>query len=310
MRTIDPFTPSFENCGIVSAVTLGTYDGVHIGHAGILRRVVRRAKETGTRSVVVTFDRHPSALLNRASFPGLLTSTGEKLDFFESAGIDITCILTFTEQVARMTAEEFIHTYLLGCLGMKWLVVGYDHGFGRNRGASTNDLRLHAADEGFFLDVVPPITRGGVPVKSSVIRSQIREGDMENAATLLGRDYSLSGTVIHGSGLGKSLGFPTANLRADDPEKLIPKAGVYAGRVSFDDIETRCLISSGPRPTFGIEEEAIEVHIPDYTGDLYGKHLRIGFSKRLRDIVKFPSKEDLIQQVRLDIAALNHLIVS
>jgi len=310
MRIITTFSPSRRNCGIVSAITLGTFDGVHIGHREILKRVVRRAHESDIESVVVTFDRHPSAVLNRNPLPGLLTTLEEKLEFFACAGIDVTCILEFTERTAAMRAEDFIREYLVGCLGMKWFVVGYDHRVGRGRGASPDDLRQHATELGFSLEIVEPVIRGGTPVKSSVIRVKILGGDIEGASELIGREYSLSGIVVHGTGMGTKVGVPTANIQPDVREKLIPGAGVYAGWVTRDTRKAPCVISIGSRPTFGIAEEAIEVHIPGFSGDLYGERLLIGFSRKLREILRFQSREALVKQIQRDIETLHHLIVS
>ena len=310
MRIIEKFSPSYRNCGIISAVTLGTFDGVHIGHHEILKRLVRRARESRIEAVVITFDRHPSLVLNRNTFPGLLTTKEEKTGFFVSAGIDVTCVLEFTEQIAAMSAEEFIREYLVGCLGMKWFVVGYDHGFGRDRMVSPDDLRRYGTELGFSLEIVDPVIRDGTPVKSSVIRAMIHDGDMTGAAKLMGREYSFSGIVVQGTGMGRAIGIPTANIQPEVREKLIPGQGVYIGWVLLDGRKTPCVISIGPRPTFEISEETIEVHIPDFSGDVYGKHFYVGFIRKMRDIIRFESREALVEQIQRDIKTLHHHIVS
>jgi riboflavin kinase/FMN adenylyltransferase len=193
---------------------------------------------------------------------------------------------------------------------MRWFVVGYDHGFGRDREASPNDLRRYAEELGFSLEIVEPVVREGTPVKSSVIRDMVRRGDIEGASELLGREYSLRGIVVHGTGMGRIIGVPTANIQPDVPEKLAPGAGVYAGWAVRDSRRAPCVISIGPRPTFGIAEETIEAHIPGFHGDLYGKHLRIEFSRKLREIIRFESSEALVEQIQRDIETLHHLIVS
>ena len=302
MNVCRDFAPSQPYCGIQSAVTLGTFDGVHIGHRHILQRVVEHARKTGEKAVVVTFDRHPSEVLNPEASPGLLTTQAEKMELFAEAGIDSTFILTFTEQIARMTAESFMKEYFIDCLGMTCFIVGYDHGFGKDRKASTKELREYAQRLNFCLEIVKPVVRGGTIVKSSTIRVLIQEGKVRSASTLLGRDYSLRGKVIHGQGMGKKIGIQTANLLLEDPEKILPLAGVYSGWVEFDGKRLSALIAIGPRPTFGELEEAIEVHIPGYTGDLYGQKLHIGFSDRLRKIIKFDAPESLVEQIQRDIA--------
>ncbi len=310
MKIIQRFKPSDSTCEKSSTVTLGTFDGVHAGHAEILGRVAAHSIRSGTTGVVVTFHRHPAAVLGKDSSPNLLTTNEEKLALFESAGIDTTCVLEFTESIAGMHAEEFIREYLVSCLGMKHFVVGYDHGFGRGRGGTTEELKQYADRFAFELEIVPPVLRDGREVKSSIIRAMLREGDVSGAAILLGRDYSISGSVVHGAAQGRKLGFPTANIVPDDPGKIVPAPGVYAGWVEIDGKRKRAVISIGPRPTFGISEEALEVHIPDFDKDLYGVIITTGFTRRLREIIKFESQRDLIEQIRRDIEAVPDHIVS
>ncbi|MFA6470954.1 MAG: bifunctional riboflavin kinase/FAD synthetase [Candidatus Latescibacterota bacterium] len=295
------FTPSQPFCGIQSAVTLGTFDGAHIGHMQILNRVVEHARKNGEQAVVVTFDTHPISVLNPEVSPGMITTLDEKIELFSKAGIDSTFILTFTKQIASMSAELFIKEYFIDCLGMTCFIVGYDHGFGKDRKASTKELREYAHRLNFCLEIVKPVMRGGTVVKSSIIRSQILEGKVGTAAKLLGRDYSFKGKVIHDRGIGKNIGIPTANLLKEDPEKILPLSGVYAGWVEFEGKKLHAVISIGPRPTFNSSEEAIEVHIPGYNGDLYGQYLNVGFSDRLREIRKFDSGESLVEQIKKDI---------
>jgi riboflavin kinase / FMN adenylyltransferase len=305
MRIIEGFSPSQGSCGLDSAVTLGTFDGVHIGHQEILGRVIRRAGESHIDSVVVTFDRHPSAVLKPESFPGLLTTLDEKIEAFSRAGIQVTCILTFTEEIAAMSAGDFIRDYLVGCLGMKWFVAGYDHGFGRGRGASSEEFERYAAEYGFSLETVEPVIHSGTLVKSSEIRVRISKGDVAVAASLLGREYSLRGTVVHGTGEGRKIGFPTANLLPDSPDKLIPGKGVYEGKAVFGETRAPCVISIGPRPTFGPSPETIEAHIPGFSGNLYDTALTLEFTRRLRDITAFASAASLAEQIRRDIDSIH-----
>lgn len=295
------FAPTQPFCGIRSAVTLGTFDGVHVGHRQILKRVVEYSRKSGDKAVVVTFDKHPISVLNPENSPGMLTTLNEKIELFAEAGIDSTFILTFTQQIARMSAELFIKEYFIDCLGMTCFIVGYDHGFGKDRKASTKELREYAHHLKFCLEIVKPVIRCGTIVKSSTIRSRILEGKVGAAATLLGRNYSFRGKVIHGQGIGNNIGIPTANLLKEDLEKILPLSGVYAGWVELEGKKLHAVISIGSRPTFNSPEEAIEVHIPGYTGDLYGQYLHIGFYDRLREIQKFDSEESLVEQIKKDI---------
>ncbi|MHB9031330.1 MAG: bifunctional riboflavin kinase/FAD synthetase [Candidatus Latescibacterota bacterium] len=310
MKVYSNFTPSAGECGFRTALTLGTFDGVHIGHRRILERVDARAKQDGITSAVVTFDRHPSAVLHENKSPGLLTTLEEKLDIFEKSGIDYTFIIRFTEETSRIPAAAFIHDYLSGCFGMRYFIVGYDHSFGRGRAVSSENLREYGLKLGFELEVMGPVTWKGRVVNSSAIRSLIREGDVQGASALLGYEYSFLGLVVHGSGLGKSFGIPTAKILSASPEKIIPAKGVYAGWAEIEGNHFRGVISIGPRPTFDNEEEAIEIHLPGFSGDLYDKHIRVGFIHRLRDIVRFDSPEALVKQIQKDIEESKQFTVS
>jgi len=310
MKIIDRFTPSDSNCEKSSTVTLGTFGGVHTGHLEILGRVTNHARSAGTASVVMTFHRPPASVLGNDTSPNLITTNSEKLALFENAGIEIVCILEFTEAIAAMYAEDFIRDYLVTCLGMKHFVVGYDHGFGHDRGGKAGGLKKYADRYGFEIEVVPPVIRDGREVKSSIIRGMLREGDVVSASLLLGREYSITGTVVHGESLGRKLGFPTANIVPDDPGKIVPGSGVYAGWTSIAGKKHRSVISAGPRPTFDISEESLEVHIPCFEKELYGEVITVGFVRRLRDIVRFESQRDLIEQIQRDIEAVPDHIVS
>lgn len=312
MILIRDFTPSRMNCGHSSAVTLGTFDGMHIGHQRILERVVHKSEEYGVQSVVVTFDRHPASVVGRGRehAPGMLTTLEEKLQIFAESGIAVAAVLRFTEQIAGMTADLFIREYLLECLGMRAFVVGYDHGFGKNRTASSDDLPGYARTLGFDLEIIPPVMVNGVMVKSSTIRALLENGDVETVTGLLGREYSLSGEVVHGSGIGEKIGIPTANLTPGHIEKIIPAQGVYSGWAEFEGRRIQGVISIGPRPTFNISENSIEIHVPDFIGDLYGRDIRIGFIRRLRDIKPFDSPDSLVEQIRKDIEASRHFTVN
>jgi riboflavin kinase / FMN adenylyltransferase len=302
MNVYRDFAPSQPYCGIQSTVTLGTFDGVHVGHRRILKKVVEHARETGEQAVVVTFDRHPSAVLNPEAAPGILTTQAEKMELFAEAGIDSTFILTFTKQIAGMTADRFMKDYFIDCLGMACFIVGYDHGFGKDRKASTRELREYAKKLNFCLEIVKPVIRGGIIVKSSTVRALIQEGNVLLASTFLGRDYSFRGKVVHGKGRGKKIGIQTANLLLEDAEKIIPLSGIYSGWAEIDGKRLAALTAIGTRPTFGDLEDSIEVHIPGFAGNLYGQMLHVGFSDRLREIVKFDSPEELVEQIQKDIA--------
>jgi len=310
MKIYKNFKPSPKNCGIKTVATLGTFDGVHIGHRHILNRVINRAEQTGIKAVVLTFDRHPVSIIKPDFSPKLLTTLDEKLVIFEKTGIDITFVLTFTKHIADMTADQFIKEYLIDCLGMNCFIVGYDHGLGKDRAASSDKLKEHAQKLSFNLEVVQPIKREGVIVNSSTIRNHVLQGRVDLASALLGEDYSFLGQVVEGRGVGKEIGFPTANIVPKNPEKIIPANGVYAGWIKIEHKKRHAVITIGPKPTFDLKEELIEIHIPDYEADLYKRILQIGFVRKLRDIEKFESKHSLIQQIKYDIDNSRHFITN
>ncbi len=308
MKIFKEFVPSPENCGLKTVATLGTFDGVHIGHRKILEFVVSKAKQTGQEAVVLTFDKHPVSVIRPDVTPRLLTTLEEKLEIFEKSGIDSTYILAFTKKIAETTAEQFIDKYLIGCLGMEYFVAGYDHGFGKDRNTAKEKLPEYARKFDFKLEILQPVTIERVIAKSSIIRDYVLKGKVESASLFLGKNYSFEGNIVEGRGIGKKIGFPTANMLQENEEKIIPASGVYSGWIKFENEKKDALIIIGPSPTFDLEEELIEIHIPDFTGNLYGKSVRIGFVERLRDIKKFESLEKLIQQINNDIEKLKYFV--
>jgi len=303
MKVCNILSPESYCCDIKSTTTLGNFDGVHIGHRHIIKKVISSARKNGEQSAVVTFDRHPAYVLNPEHAPKLLTTLDEKMVLIESLGIDTVYIITFTRQVSEMGSEEFIRRYLINCLGMSHFIVGYDHGFGRKREGSPKNIQNLADRHHFTLEIQTPVTYDG-----SKIRTQILEGDVHGAAAFLGRDYSFPGIVISGYGLGKRIGIPTANIKSKNDEKIIPCSGVYAGWIEFDNHKRDAVISLGPQPTFNRNEEVTEVHIPGFSDDLYQKEVTVGFTRRLRNIEKFDSEQELVQQIRKDIEHLKQFI--
>jgi riboflavin kinase/FMN adenylyltransferase len=284
-----------------TAVTLGTFDGIHIGHIEILKELMRRADKSGEIATVVTFDRHPNAVLRPDQRTGLITSLDEKVDIFENIGLGMLCVISFTKYISEMRAEEFISKYLLNCLKMNYLIVGYDHGFGKQRSGSLELLENYAGRNNFTLQIQKPVIANGMIVKSSVIREYLSQGDIESVSIFLGRDYNLRGKVVKGRGVGNKIGIPTANIDITDREKIIPKNGVYAGWAEVKGKKIDAVVSIGPTPTFSREEEILEVHLFDWDGDIYGEMVNIGFVRRIRDIIKFASGKELSGAIQNDI---------
>jgi len=308
MKICRNISPVDTCCSLKTTVTLGTFDGVHIGHRYILGKVIAHAEKSGAESAVATFDRHPASVIDPAGTPPLLTTLDEKLGIFEKIGIDLVYVITFTEEMSRLTAERFVKEYLLDSLGMSHFIVGYDHGFGKDRRGSSKVLNELARKYDFTLEIQNPVIHDGIIVNSSTIRTNIKEGRVDLASELLGEDYSFRGKVVRGHGIGKKLGVPTANIAPLDAEKIIPSEGVYAGWIRVGKESRHALICIGTRPTFDDYRVSIEVHIPDYDETLYGKAVRIGFTRRLRNIEKFDSPDALVRQIRRDIEMLKQPI--
>jgi len=284
-----------------SVVALGTFDGVHLGHRSILGTAMARARAVGLDAVACTFDRHPMEIVHPDRAPVPITTVDERLALIGETGVDAVVVLGFTRELAGIEPETFVKDVLLDRLRAQEIVVGYNHRFGR---AARGDARLLedlAERFGFRAHVVPPTTVDGVAVSSTEIRSALHRGDVRSAARGLGRPYFIEGEVTSGAGRGRTLGFPTANIAPDRPP-LVAR-GVYRGRVSIQGGPHEAVVNVGVRPTFGETSLAVEAHLLDFTGDLYGRRVRLEFLTRLRDEMRFSSIEDLKAQVARDIAA-------
>ncbi|HBH02279.1 MAG TPA: hypothetical protein DDZ42_10230 [Candidatus Rokubacteria bacterium] len=300
MRTIRGLESYPPDAG-PTAVALGVFDGIHLGHRAILGRAVELARARGLEGVACTFDPHPMEVLQPGRAPLPLTTLADRLALIGGTGITTTVVIAFTREVSGMEPEAFVESVLLGVLRAREVVVGFNHRFGR---AARGDARLLEAlgpRLGLGVHVVPPTTVDGVGVSSSEIRAALAQGDLQRAARLLGRDYTVGGEVVHGAGRGQSLGFPTANIRAELPLPL--PAGVYVGRADIGSAAYTAVVNIGVRPTFGDSTSAVEAHLLDFSGDLYGRRMRLTFLRRLREERRFPSVEALRAQIAVDVAS-------
>lgn len=284
--------------------TVGTFDGVHRGHQLVLERLAARARLRGLPAVLVTFDPHPLEVVNPAAAPPLLTIGDEKTEVLAESPLDYVVVLPFTAALARFEAEDFVDRVLLERLGVRELLIGHDHGFGRARTGDASVLRALGDSRGFDVDVVEAVQgTDGRPVSSTTIRRAIAGGDLARAADGLGRPYSIGGTVRAGDQRGRTLGFPTLNLGAPSPRKLLPPEGVYAVRVATPNGTFGGMMNLGPRPTFGDVTSALEVHCFEMQGELYGARVRVDLLGRLREIQTFSGPEALRAQLAQDEAA-------
>lgn len=285
-----------------SVVTVGTFDGVHVAHREIIRDVVNRARTREGRSVVVTFDPHPKEVVPSSKGPvSLLTTLEERITLLGSLNVDLLYIIAFTREFSLLTATEFYRTYVVEGVGVGEVVVGYDHMFGRNREAGIEELLAMGRTFDFSVFAVHPYSVDGALVSSTRIRRLLLAGDVEHARELLTVPYQLRGIVVHGDGRGSKIGFPTANLDLADPKKVVPGRGVYAVGVAIGGKVWGGMLNIGVRPTVSDSGTMmIEVHIFDFSGNLYGQSLSVSFYRKLREERRFPSLEDLTAQLRED----------
>ncbi len=283
------------------AVTMGTFDGVHRGHHMLIERLIEEARKRGLKSILLTFDPHPRLFFGGAEKVKLLTTLDEKLDLLKMFDLDCVGVLEFNQALAAMSYQAFVDEILLNKLRMRLLVVGYDHGFGKGREGTFENLKRLGRQLHFDVLKVEPLVSGEHIVKSSTIRRLLLEGDVSKAAELLGHLYELKGKVVKGRLVGKKLEFPTANLYINDSAKLLPKDGVYAVDVKVNDRMYRGMLNIGFRPTVNHStQRTVEVHIHDFSQDIYGKEITVFFKKRLRDERKFESLEELKKQLLID----------
>jgi riboflavin kinase/FMN adenylyltransferase len=286
-----------------SVVTVGTFDGVHIGHRDILRHLHARADATGLPPVLVTFRPHPLAVVNPSAAPMLLSPDGEQLDALADSGPLLVAVLPFTAELARFSAAAFVEHVLLDRYNMRELVIGYDHGLGRGREGDAATLTDLGKRRGFRVEVVSAALDGtGVPVSSSAIRTAVAHGALEPARRLLGRPYGFRGVVVPGQQRGRALGYPTMNIELASPRKLLPPEGVYAVRAQMARGTFDGMMNLGARPTFAEFDRTLEVHIFDASEDWYGEAVSVDLVRRLRDTTRFDSVEALVAQLGKDAA--------
>jgi riboflavin kinase / FMN adenylyltransferase len=283
-----------------STVTVGSFDGVHLGHQAVLQEIGRRARAAGRASVLVTFDPHPLEVVNPGAAPPLLTTGAERLEILVQSPLDYVLLLRFDRYLAGLTPEGFVREILLERCAVRELVIGHDHGFGRGRSGDVETLRRMGAVQGFQVDVVEPVDFGGQHVSSSRIRRAVAGGDLLSARGMLGRPYGVVGRVGQGERRGRALGVPTINLTEVSPRKLLPPDGVYAVAVEWRGGRAEGMMSQGPRPTFQDGRRTLEAHLFDFNGDLYGEWVRVEWIEWLRDIERFATIEELKAQMQHD----------
>ncbi|MGI9550415.1 MAG: bifunctional riboflavin kinase/FAD synthetase [Aurantibacter sp.] len=283
-----------------TAITIGTFDGVHVGHRMILKRLIRNASNSPLKSTVLTFFPHPRMVLQKDSAIKLLNTIDEKTEILENLGLDQLIIHPFTKEFSRLSSTEFVRDLLVNRLKAKRIVIGYDHRFGRNRTANINDLIAFGSTLGFVVDEIPAKEIDEISVSSTKIRRALEEGDVKTANKFLGYDYMLTGRVQKGKGVGRQMSFPTANLFIKESYKLIPKNGVYVVNAELNGELTSGMMNIGYNPTVNGTQRSIEIHFFDFEGDLYEQTIKVNILERIRDEHKFASVEELKKQLERD----------
>ena len=291
--------------------TIGFFDGVHLGHCHLINMLKKVARERSVQSCVITFDRHPRQVVQPEWCPDMLTTLDEKTQLLKATGIERCEVLHFDREMASQSARDFMLHTLKERLGVSILVTGYDNRFGHNRSEGFEDYVRYGKELGIEVIKGEELTVGSTNVSSSSIRRMLKEGNIEDATRCLGHEYQLTGTVVAGEHIGRTIGFPTANIRPNDSSKLIPANGVYAVDVWSESEEDysksevitrrRAMLNIGTRPTFDGKATTIEVHIPDFKGNLYGKTLTISFISKIMEERRFDSPEALVEQLNKDL---------
>ncbi len=283
-------------------VTVGVFDGLHLGHQHILKTLKESARTHNVESAVITFHPHPLTVVGKNISVSLIDTLKEKVQLIEQFGIDNLIIQPFTKEFASLSAKDFMRKYLKNILDIEGLIVGYDHKFGKDKLHDFNTLSHYAEELNFKIIKTDAFVYDESTISSTLIRESLLNGKVEQAKKFLSRPYNLSGEVVKGRQIGRQIGFPTANIMVDFPNKIIPQEGVYAVEVEHNNTLRQGMMNIGKRPTFsdGIPTKTIEVYIFNFDGDLYGETLKVSFHKRIRNEINFASVEDLISQLKED----------
>lgn len=289
-------------------ITIGNFDGVHLGHQTLFQKVKKRSRDVVGQSVVITFDPHPIKLMQPDRQLPLLTTTGQKVKLLADLEVDVVIVHPFSPEFGAIPAREFVLQYLVQRLGAREVVIGHDYRFGRNREGNIALLQALGAEFGFPVHVVDAIEIDGTVVSSTLIRNLIRSGQVSAAQEFLGRPYEVTGEVIHGHGRGsRLLGFPTANIAINNG-LLVPGTGIYAVRTELQGHIYPAVANVGNCPTFGNQELSLEVYLMDFDQDIYGEHLGVQFVQRLRDEQRFADVPALVTQIKRDVATARQIV--
>ena len=294
-KSIDEYNESKS-----SVVTIGTFDGIHIGHQKIFNKVINASKQNNLSSVVLTFFPHPRIILNKYNDIKMIDTLDEKIEHLEKIGIDNLIIHPFDKKFSLLSADQFIKEYLVEKLKLKHIIIGYDHRFGKGREASVSDLKEYSSEFNFIVDEIDAQEIEKIAISSTKIRNSINQGDLKTTKKYLGRFFSLTGKVVKGDGLGKQIDYPTANILIEEDYKIIPKDGVYYIRTTIDNKLYNGMMNIGHRPTIGNKAKSIEVNLFNFDMDIYDKVISVDVVVKIRDEKKFSSINALKAQLAKD----------
>lgn len=298
MKKINGIDNFSINCE--SIITIGTFDGVHKGHQKILKKLIKESSKLNLESIVLTFFPHPRIVLNPNSPLKLINTIDERSSLFENSGIDTLITHPFDKNFSELSPEEFVKNILVNKLNIKKILIGYDHRFGKNRTAGIKDLKKLGFKYNFNVIEISAEEQNNISISSTKIRNSIIEGNIRKANSFLGYDFSLRGKVIKGNKIGRTIGFPTANLEIDEEYKLIPKNGVYLIYTKFEKQVFFGMMNIGVKPTLKFKKESIEVNLFDWEKDIYGEFIEVFFLDYIRDEKKFDSLIELTHQIKID----------
>ena len=292
--------PKLLNLNKKYFITVGTFDGVHLGHQKIITQLVKKAKQKNCGTLLLTFDPHPRKVVQPSNAPMLLQTIEERAEILSKLGLEIIFVQPFTKAFSKLNAEEYVKDILVNQLNVEHLLVGYNHRFGKNRTANIFDLKKLGKKYKFSVGEIQAHIVNKITVSSTKIRHAINNGNIKYANSLLGHTYKLKGIVMKGRQNGKKIGFPTANVKINEREKILPKNGVYAVKVNYNEMTNLAMMNIGTNPTFSGNYISNEVHLINWDGNLYKKEIEIFFIERIRDEKKFNSIQDLSIQLQND----------
>jgi riboflavin kinase/FMN adenylyltransferase len=294
-----------------AVVTIGMFDGVHLGHQQILSHLVAKAHANNGEAIVITFDTHPRMVLQHDSYKlKFINSYQEKIQLIENAGVDHLVFLPFTKEFSRKSTADFVKEYLVNILHIKALILGHDNRFGNKENNNFSELSSFSKEYKFDIERVEVKDLQGIPVSSSKIRDALDKGNIQMANQLLGYAYELSGKVVLGNQIGQKIGYPTANIDLENDFKLIPSLGVYAIKIEFNHHTYKGMLNIGIRPTLNINKLSIEAHLFDFNEDIYGQYIKVIFVDKIRDEQRFNNLEDLVVQLNKDKIIAHSLLIS